>query len=77
MNDTTLTVTHDDELAGRVPRILTLADGLIVNEVLHPAAVAAQRLIHRALVLDDGAHARVAAQETRARGPLAPAQSVS
>jgi putative ABC transport system ATP-binding protein len=74
---TILMVTHDDELAGRVPRILTLADGLIVNEVLHPAAVAAQRLIHRALVLDDGAHARVAAQETRARGPLAPAQSVS
>jgi putative ABC transport system ATP-binding protein len=30
---TILMVTHDEELAGRVPRTLTLADGEIVNEV--------------------------------------------
>jgi ABC-type lipoprotein export system ATPase subunit len=34
---TILMVTHDEELAGRVPRILTLADGRIVREV-RPAA---------------------------------------
>ncbi len=39
---TILMVTHDDELAGRVPRTLTLADGLIVDEVVRLPAVAGQ-----------------------------------
>ncbi|MFW6070155.1 MAG: ABC transporter ATP-binding protein [bacterium] len=33
---TILMVTHDDELAARVPRTITLADGLIVDEVMRP-----------------------------------------
>jgi len=38
---TVLMVTHDDELAARVPRIVTLADGLIVDDrantkIIHP-----------------------------------------
>jgi putative ABC transport system ATP-binding protein len=37
---TILMVTHDEELANRVPRTVTLADGLIVNEVVrHPVPV--------------------------------------
>jgi putative ABC transport system ATP-binding protein len=39
---TILMVTHDDDLAGRVPRTLTLADGEIVDEVLHLPASAGQ-----------------------------------
>ena len=74
---TILMVTHDDELAGRVPRILTLADGLIVNEVLHPSAVAAQQMIRFTPELDDGAHVRIATQETRGQSSLAPARLVS
>jgi ABC-type lipoprotein export system ATPase subunit len=35
---TILMVTHDEELADRVPRILTLADGRIVHEVRPPAS---------------------------------------
>ena len=35
---TILMVTHDRELAGRVPRSLTLADGLIVDEVVRAPA---------------------------------------
>lgn len=35
---TILMVTHDSELAERVPRTLTLADGEIVNEVVRPPA---------------------------------------
>jgi putative ABC transport system ATP-binding protein len=31
---TILMVTHDDELANKVPRTLTIADGLIVDEVI-------------------------------------------
>jgi putative ABC transport system ATP-binding protein len=34
---TILMVTHDDELARRVPRTITLADGLIVDEVVREA----------------------------------------
>jgi putative ABC transport system ATP-binding protein len=37
---TILMVTHDDELASLVPRSLTLADGLIVDEVVRLPAVA-------------------------------------
>lgn len=74
---TILMVTHDDELAGRVPRILTLADGLIVNESLQPSAVAARQLMRWPPVLDDGVRARISVPETRSRGSLAPARSVS
>jgi putative ABC transport system ATP-binding protein len=35
---TILMVTHDGELASRVPRMLTLADGEIVSEVVHAPA---------------------------------------
>ena len=34
---TILMVTHDDDLARRVPRTITLADGLIVDEVVRGA----------------------------------------
>jgi putative ABC transport system ATP-binding protein len=37
---TILMVTHDGELASRVPRRLTLADGLFVDEVRNPKEVA-------------------------------------
>ena len=37
---TILMVTHDDELAGRVPRTLTLADGQIVDEMVRAPLVA-------------------------------------
>lgn len=37
---TILMVTHDDELASLVPRSITLADGLIVDEVVRQLAVA-------------------------------------
>jgi len=33
---TILMVTHDDELAARVPRTVSLADGLIANDVVRP-----------------------------------------
>ena len=36
---TILMVTHDEDLAGRVPRTITLADGLIVDEVTHEPLV--------------------------------------
>ncbi|MFC2030844.1 ABC transporter ATP-binding protein [Chloroflexota bacterium] len=40
---TILMVTHDEELASRVPRTITLADGLIVAETRHaPAALLGQ-----------------------------------
>jgi putative ABC transport system ATP-binding protein len=42
---TILMVTHDDELASLVPRSLTLADGLIVDEVVRLSAVAAPPLL--------------------------------
>jgi energy-coupling factor transporter ATP-binding protein EcfA2 len=74
---TILMVTHDDELAGRAPRILTLADGLMVDEVLRPSAVAAQQMMRWKPVWDDGSHVRIAAQEARGRGSLTPARSVS
>ena len=45
---TILMVTHDDELAGRAPRVVTLADGLIVNETSD-----AQRLRSNGKVLDE------------------------
>jgi putative ABC transport system ATP-binding protein len=53
---TILMVTHDDELADRVPRVLTLADGLMVSEKLHPSAVAAQKLLGWVPAQAAGAH---------------------
>jgi putative ABC transport system ATP-binding protein len=35
---TVLMVTHDEELAARAPRTVTLADGLIVSETSRPGA---------------------------------------
>jgi putative ABC transport system ATP-binding protein len=74
---TILMVTHDDELADRVPRILTLADGLIVNEALHPSAVAAQKMLRWTPALDGQAYASIGAQETRSRSSLVPASTAS
>jgi putative ABC transport system ATP-binding protein len=74
---TILMVTHDDELAGRVPRILTLADGMIVNEVVQPSAVAAQDVMRRTAISGDGTCLPCTAQGTRDRGMLVPAQSIS
>ena len=74
---TILMVTHDDELAGRVPRILTLADGLIVNETLQPSAVAAQQLLRWTPGVEDGARERGADQEVRGRESQASAQLAS
>ena len=42
---TILMVTHDEELAGRVPRTITLADGNIVDELLHASPVLTQPLL--------------------------------
>jgi hypothetical protein len=70
-------VTHDDELASRVPRILTLADGLIVNELVQPSAVAAQEKMRWIPVSDSETPLPFAAQEHGGRGMLAPMQSVS
>jgi putative ABC transport system ATP-binding protein len=41
---TILMVTHDNELANRVPRTLTLADGLIVDEVVRMPSLKLQTL---------------------------------
>ncbi len=73
---TILMVTHDDELAGRVPRILTLADGLIVNEVLQPSAVTAQEMMRWMPVSDDGTCLPGIAQGPRGQGMPVPVQAV-
>jgi ABC-type lipoprotein export system ATPase subunit len=73
---TILMVTHDDELAGRVPRILTLADGLIVNEVVQPASAAAQERVCRMPVPADATRLPVAAGTRKGRGTPVPAHSV-
>jgi putative ABC transport system ATP-binding protein len=74
---TILMVTHDDELAGRVPRILTLADGMIVNETLQPAAVAAQEMMRWMPIPADGTHLSFAARGHKGRGQPAQVHSVS
>lgn len=45
---TILMVTHDDELAERVPRTVILADGLIVNEIRREPAEHGRELLGRA-----------------------------
>jgi ABC-type lipoprotein export system ATPase subunit len=45
---TILMVTHDGELAGRVPRTLTLADGKFVDEVVRVPGVARRPMVRRA-----------------------------
>lgn len=42
---TILMVTHDEELAGRAPRVVTLADGLIVDEVTHARTIERKRQV--------------------------------
>ena len=69
---TILMVTHDDELAGRVPRVLTLADGLIVNEVLQPSTVAAREIMRRSPIPADGTRFPLAAPGHKGQGTLAP-----
>ncbi len=72
---TILMVTHDGELAERVPRILTLADGLVVNEALRPTAVGSERLLPRMPMSESGGQCSVAAQKLRVRGSLVHAPS--
>ncbi len=72
---TILMVTHDDELAERVPRVLTLADGLVVNEALHPRVVAAERALQWMPVLEDGTRRTLAGRRPSARTSLAHAPS--
>ena len=74
---TILMVTHDDELAGRVPRILTLADGLMVSEVLQPSAAAARERVCWTPISEGGADPRFAAQGHTGQGSLAPVRLVS
>jgi putative ABC transport system ATP-binding protein len=73
---TILMVTHDEELAGRVPRILTLADGLIVNEELQPSALATRRMSRRMPGMEDSARVSVPTKGSRGKGSLAAATSV-
>jgi len=74
---TILMVTHDDELAGRVPRILTLADGLIVNEMLQPSAVSAQEVMLGTPQSDEQDRPQSAGKRRGGRPLLAPVPSVS
>ena len=74
---TILMVTHDDELAGRVPRILTIADGLIVNEVLQPSAVSAQEVMRWTPPLDEQSESQSGARGRGGRHSLAPVESFS
>lgn len=69
---TILMVTHDDELASRVPRILTLADGMVVNEVLQPSAVAESEMVCSMPTSEHGADLRSVAQGHRGQESLAP-----
>jgi putative ABC transport system ATP-binding protein len=74
---TILMVTHDGELAGRVPRILTLADGLVVDELLQPSAVAAQEMKRWRPLPDEQSRLQSAAHGRGGRYSLAPVQSIS
>jgi putative ABC transport system ATP-binding protein len=73
---TILMVTHDDELAARVPRILTLADGMIVNEVLQPSAAVAQEMMHKMPVSEYGTGLPFAVDGHGGPGRLPSVQSV-
>ena len=72
---TILMVTHDHELAERVPRVLTLADGLVVDENLHPRAVAAEMALQWMPTLEDGTRTTGVARKQGARSSLAHAPS--
>ena len=74
---TILMVTHDDELAGRVPRILTLADGLIVNQVLQTSVGPGKEMTPCTPQLDEQDHLQSAAQGRGVRHALSPVQSFS
>ncbi len=72
---TILMVTHDQELAGRVPRILTIADGRIVDEVLRLSGVASGKMLRRTPAPVDRVCPSAADREKskRGRGSLSPA----
>jgi putative ABC transport system ATP-binding protein len=53
---TILMVTHDDELANLVPRSITLADGLIVDEVVRQSAAARPPVLRWVPDLVDQSH---------------------
>jgi len=73
---TILMVTHDQELAERVPRIVTIADGRIVDEVLHSSGAAAERMSRAKPVLVDIMRATTEGRESRGgKGLLSPAQA--
>ena len=73
---TILMVTHDDELAARVPRILTLADGLFVSEELQPSAVATREMMRQMPIPADETRLPLAAQGRKGQGMLAPIHAV-
>ena len=54
---TIVMVTHDDELANRVPRTLTLADGLIVKEVTRRPKALSTESLEPAAALVEAAYA--------------------
>lgn len=53
---TILMVTHDDELASRVPRSITLADGLIVDEVVRQSEIVQPPVLQWVPEMVDQAH---------------------
>ncbi len=71
---TILMVTHDQELAGRVPRIVTIADGRIVDEVPRPSGAVSAKMPWRTPMPVDIMSASAASKENRGgKGPLSPA----
>ncbi len=71
---TILMVTHDQELANRVPRIVTIADGRIVDEVLHTRGVASGRMLWGKPVSVDIMRPTATGKESGGgRGSLSPA----
>lgn len=74
---TILMVTHDDELAGRAPRILTIADGLIVDEVVHPSVALRDEISQQGSAAANQVLSPGAGRTTRRRGLLTPAPAAS
>jgi len=74
---TILMVTHDDELAGRVPRVLTLADGMIVHEARQPSAAAVPERLCLTPAMGDHSNLPLEVQGRCGRHSLVCVQTVS
>jgi len=71
---TILMVTHDQDLAERVPRVVTIADGRIVDEVLRPRGVVSGKMTWGTPVPMDITRVPVVGKESRGgKGSLSPA----